>query len=218
MSRRQSILRPEDYSADDPPLELSYGARRVLDAVERWAVDCFLLRETCVLRDGRLDGLLIPVSWTSPMKCGLYAVEVKISRSDFLRGLNGKQFDRYLAMTNGLYVATYPGVCKTTELPHGVGHLIVNQQAKVAVCRRKATRRTLPMDEGILWRILYDAFDQQRKQLRREREIIAKTVKHIGYHIGDRLVKAAENVERMYREPVAQIQAQSKQAEREVRG
>lgn len=185
----------------DTEKPLGWAASNILAAVERWAVDCFLLRETCVIRDGRLDGLLIPVSWTSPMKCGLYAVEVKTMRSDFLRGLKGGQFERYFNQVHGLYIATYPEVCKTSEIPRGIGHLVVNRQSRVACCRRKAAKRHgAVLDEGMLWRILYDAFDQQRKQIAKERQIIHKTVKRIGQHIGDRLVKAADGVERQYRE------------------
>jgi hypothetical protein len=131
------------------------------------------------------------------MKCGLYGVEVKVSRSDFLRGLNSGQFEKYLNQLNGLYVVTYPEVCKTNEIPRNIGHLVVTDRSQrgVAVCRRKAAKRPFPLDEGMLWRILYDAFDQQRKQLREERGIIEQTLRKIRHHVGDRLVKAAENIE-----------------------
>lgn len=174
---------------------MNWCARNVLRGVEQWACDCFLLRETCVIEDGRLDGLLVPMSWTAPMRAGLFGVEVKISRSDFLRGLKTQQFQRYQRQLSGLYLATCRDVCKTSEIPPGIGHLIVRDlHDGAAVCRRKAASQPLKLTEPLLWKILHDAFDQQRKWVNNEKKRVELAVKQINMHLGDSLMRSAEKI------------------------
>jgi len=114
------VLKPAE------PFRRPVVAKSVLDGIERWAAGYHLLRETgAVIANGRLDGVLVPVGWETRARPGIYGVEVKVSRTDFLRGLNGGQFDRYLAKVNCLYLATGPDVCKTAEVPLEIGYLVV---------------------------------------------------------------------------------------------
>lgn len=177
-------------------------ATSMLNAVERWAAGCYLLRETgAVLRGHRLDGLLIPTSWLPQMQPGIYGVEVKVSRSDFLRGLNSGQFERYAAAVNGLYLATGPDVCKTNEIPKQFGHLVTSWRSgeSICVCRRKATRREADLDQATLWRIIWDLFDQFRSQQRKEAEEavrLERRIKERASEVIDAMVKRCKEIER----------------------
>lgn len=172
-----------------------WNAAQVLDGVELWAANSYLLRETGVLGDGcRLDGLLIPVSWNSPIATGIHGVEVKISRSDFLRGLRGGQLEKYLSKCNTLYIATGPKVCKTSEIPKSIGHLIVGRRdgQSVCVCRRHATFHPGKFSEKFMWRMVFDLFDQFEKQRRKEESERREKDDIVGHEIWRRVATAAE--------------------------
>lgn len=169
------------------PFQPTCSASHSLDAVERWAQSCYLLRETAALRCGRLDGLLVPVRWDAPIKAGLTALEVKQTREDFLRGLRTNQYERYQNKVNALYIVTPYHVCKTTEIPDGVGHLVVGtrrcglpgrremlRDMLPCVCRRHAKWREAEIDQATLWRVVFDLFDQferkKHEEYRKRRE------------------------------------------------
>lgn len=162
-----------------------YGSGMVLDGVETWSFSsgAFLLRETGVIRDGRLDGLLFPTSWDANLPAGLWGVEVKVSRSDFQRGLREGQFEKYSKQITGLYLATGHDVCKTSEVPKGVGHLIVTRTGAglICSCRRKA-REVNPLatlDPLIVYRCIVDLVDQERKIRRQWQKDLCKAQQRI---------------------------------------
>jgi hypothetical protein len=146
------------------------SAKHVLNAVEQWAEGHYLLRETgSILPGRRMDGVLIPVAWSSRAKAGLYGVEVKIYRSDFLRGMATGQFLDYQSACNSLYIATPRDVCKTSEIPPGIGHLVCGAGDR-CVCRRRPAFQDIAFDEAKMWRVVWDLFDQFERGRRAERE------------------------------------------------
>lgn len=172
-------------------------AKTVLDAVELWADGCYLLRETGQVCSGRLDGLLVPVHWEAKIGRGLGGVEVKVSRSDFLRGLKEGQYERYAKNVNLMYVATHKDVCKTSEIPAGIGHLVVCIRPKigpVCICKRRAVRREMELHPDAMWRIIWDLFDQHRKKQRQAEEELHKLrerICHRGHRIIEKVLLAA---------------------------
>lgn len=135
-------------------------AEQVLDAVESWAHGAFLIRETGALRNGRMDGILIPYLYECSLDFGIWGVEVKVSRSDFLAGLRKGQYERYEADVDGLFVATPRGVCKTSELPKKCGHLVIGPNPRIprtrhCICRRRPKTKHTPLDDGACRRLLF---------------------------------------------------------------
>ncbi len=174
----------------------------VLDAVEQWASGCYLLRETAAIREGRIDGLLVPTHWDALCPTGFLGIEVKVHRSDFLRGLNSGQFTRYTEQTNGLYLATVKGVCKSAEVPPGVGHLIATRRAGyglVCVCRRHPVIQNRQFDEKMVWRVIFDLFDQFRRQDRERVEQLRQERERVNEHVLSAVCKAVSNIEQQCR-------------------
>lgn len=147
-------------------------SRYVLDAVERWAGgDYGIVRETSIANqdNGRLDALLFPTCYrTSAFRkaksnFGIIGIEVKVTRSDFTRGLRIGQYERYRddPGINGLYLAVPQGLCKPSELPSGVGLLVVRSKGLrpsqyVASCRRHPTLSDNETPSAVLWRLLLE--------------------------------------------------------------
>jgi hypothetical protein len=197
-----------------------YTAKEMLAAVEVWAQpDYWMMRETsaCAPQGGRLDGLLIPVSITAPamksrgFRSGYWTeravpvgIEIKASRSDFLRGLSEGQFDRYRASVPNLFVCTGRDV-KTAEIPAGLGHLIhhlppgervpmdggkwsrrtTHPEPRV-VCRRQPKFCAHELGADTMWRIVMYCADQMRDQ-RREQQIKEN---RLFDKLGDRVARA----------------------------
>ena len=174
-------------------------AGTALDAVETWAgKDAYLLRETGALGSGRCDGILIPTHWESPLKPGLHGVEVKVSRGDFLRGLKEGQFERYRKLFNTLYLVSPVGVCKTNELPKGIGHLVVSRRGDygpVCACKRHAAWNPIEIDQKSLWKVVFDLGDQIRRRRNEEDrknhqmqekadEVLGRLMGRVSYHVG----------------------------------
>jgi hypothetical protein len=194
---------------------LDWTSDAMLKAVEQWATpDYWMMRETMAGAPAgrRLDGLLIPISiqaaamrsrgfrsgyWTE--RATLIGIEIKSSRSDFLRGINEGQFSRYADTGLSMYVCTDRTV-KTAEIPDGFGHLIYHRppgdmhgwgrrrtytEARV-VCRRHPRFGACPMDADTMWRIVMHCADQVRDfkalQRSRDRELFDK--------LGDKVASA----------------------------
>lgn len=192
---------------------MSYQADRMLDAVEAWArhagAPWWMLRETAAGADrgGRLDAVLVPLSikcdifslrhypkssgqrlhWTD--RLGLVGVEVKASRADFLRGLEAGQLERYAGELSGLYLATGPDV-KTSEVPDGIGHLVLfdplpargpDRGARVArgpghrcVCKRRPRYQVRPLSNEQAWRLVFAVFGlHQERHFERHKRMAA---------------------------------------------
>jgi len=70
----------------------------------------------------------------------LYAIEVKVSRSDFLHGFCDRGYGK-------LWLLTLPGVVKEGEIPKGIGHIEVDlTEMKLRKCQ-KASFTGLELDE-----------------------------------------------------------------------
>jgi len=174
----------------DPYREI-FSANLALNAVEQWADNCYLLRETGqVVPNGRLDGLLIPLSWEARVPGGIHGIEVKVSRADFLRGLRDGQFEKYDPHVASLWLAAPRDVCKTSEIPKNVGHLIVAKrdgEGLVCVCKRRATIKPGASHDvpiGVVWSILMkeraanrEALEKSRRGCRKFGEIAADKVR-----------------------------------------
>lgn len=169
----------------------------LLNAVEEWAGclrgEYWLVRETVAAVVGRIDGLLIPASYDSPIfrhrkgswidKAGIIGVEVKASRGDFLRGLRENQFDRYNETLTALYVAT-PRSVKTSEVPAPCGHLVVyrppGRRGWSCVCKRQPKYRDVPIDADTMWRLVFYAIKRMRTERHEERKRLRIALERIG--------------------------------------
>ncbi len=190
----------------------------MLEAVEKWADGYMMLRETGIAVNGRVDALLVPIGraahcmkrlsgpfWKRPRLVG---VEIKTNRGDFIRGSKNQQYERYAETLGGLYVATLRGVCQTSELPAGVGHLVVYMaptRCWKTVCRRHPEYREVAMAPDTPWRILFEVIyanervedENDRRQDRIDEklgDIVASHVMPPLKQIRDRLQEIAVSV------------------------
>lgn len=152
-----------------------WTAEQCLDAIDRWASGWWMTREFTYRGAGRVDGLLVPVGAHAHCmkklvgerffnRMRLVAVEVKISRSDLQHGLKNGQFDRYAEAFAGLLVVTPAGMCKTSELPDGVGHIVVRgtnaPERFIASCKRWPKYSEVEMSADLPWRLLFKLFEE----------------------------------------------------------
>lgn len=164
-------------------------AKTVLEAVEQWADGYIMLTELEHRElEGRPDAVLISYGrvahcmktqttrekvvgvsdyWWRPRLIG---IEVKVSRTDFLKGLRTGQFERYRdSQLAGLYVATGKEVCRTKELPAGVGHLVVTARPGGdwrCICRRHPSYHDVELSVPFVWCILFQVARKFRQQIR----------------------------------------------------
>lgn len=160
------------------------NADQVLDAIDEWARGMVVVREFEGIDGhiGRLDAVLIPVLpiadcmqcakrpdrmpfWDRPCIIG---VEVKVTRADFLCGLRKGQYERYQSGVSGLYVAAPVDVCKTTELPSGVGRFVpklVNGAVRVS-CKRHPQYKDVTYDPSVPWRLMFRLHRAHVRKLR----------------------------------------------------
>lgn len=201
----------------------NWRSKHILDAVEEWAAGKWMLiRETGIVwvggecgktpeeavikSNGRLDGLLVPISADADSmvrltkeyfwnRVRLIGVEVKINRSDFMRGMKSGQFERYDAALGGLYVATPLGVCKSSELPKGVGHLVVTTKRRTAVaCMRRPELRTATYDPDVPWRLLFYCAKQMRNQQVEESRKYDRITERFGRQFGAKLAALVDEM------------------------
>lgn len=166
--------------------------------------------------NGRMDCVLVPRSpmahcmgvqtgeekrsfvsdfWLRPRLIG---VEIKVTRADFLRGLNGGQFERYRgSCLAGLYVATGRRVVKPGELPSGIGHLVVTSGHGEyhCVCRRHPTYRDVEIPIELLWRLMFKLQEQvtRRQVVQEERHV--RAMKRVGDLARKRIFNAIHDFE-----------------------
>lgn len=188
-----------------------HAASGALTAVQKWAKFCYVLRETAAVMDtGRFDGLLIPYRWDATVKPGIHALEVKMTRADFQRGINSQQFERYQKYVNSLYLVTPHGICKKEEIPDGVGWLVVglrdSKDAKgrtvterVCICKRHAEVDTKKTRPEILWKVFFDLCDQFRRQQQHESMAIRKIHLHLGQQMWSKVERAIQDTTRSLR-------------------
>ena len=204
-------------------------AATALDAVERWADGCMLLREIGLVENGRIDGALVPLSIDSPGvknnpmrktgrpfwdRMGLLGVEVKLHRSDFLRGLKEKQFERYAPSFIGLYICTTLDVCKPSEIPREYGHLVVTwsdeterdsyKRIPVCVCKRHPQFKAVELDHETMWRVLWRSGEEMRKRAAEAEAKYARATARVGSLASEYIFGA--------------VKALEKRAERELEG
>lgn len=175
------------------------SADSALDAVQEWASCCHLLRETGqIVPNGRIDGVLLAKSWAAKVPAGLVGIEVKVSRSDFLRGLNSGQFEKYDSHLTGLFVAAPHGVYKMGELPNGIGALTISRREgmTVCVCRRKPAYRAAAVDSKTLWAVIWDLLDQEARD---RRELLCNVRRYrtkVASLVSSRVFRAMGKIER----------------------
>lgn len=203
-----------------------FSAKDVLAEVEGWASGTTLLTEF-PLDDGtsRVDGVLVIDGIDSAHKFGptgaefwagrhgFIGVEVKVTRADFAKGLATGQFERYDSSLNGLIVATARGVCKTSEIPKGIGHIEVfrvdvgnaprgmGHQRIGIVCRRMPTWTHRDIDSVRMWRVVVRMAQEYRRRLAQERRRTDELAGRIGRDVG---AKAHSAVEKAIREAIKQ--------------
>lgn len=223
----------------EPFVRQDVTAAAVLGAVEAWATGMVLLREIGGLVEGRLDGLLVPVSPLAEVmsarrgdlagyfgRAGLVGVEVKVSRSDFMKGKAEGQYERYLRSMElaGLYLAVPEGMVRPSEVPEGLGLLVVakrrggvrgreegSTRSLACVCRRHPAWRKAEFSQETLWRILFRMREEEQKRerdlWRRHEERVELLKKKMGSLVGraldkldDAVCREAEALERERKE------------------
>ena len=173
--------------------ERVFDPEQVLDGIERWASGYEMLREFGGQDlPGRFDGLLVPTGrdcnqakqtdrwWWE--RFGLAVVEVKVERADFLAALKNGQLEKYrdFGAIAGVYLASWRGVAKTSELPEGIGHLIVGwgepnpalryrERVPRCVCKRKPEWKATTPTVALMWRIIF-ALEQKYLDEQHERQ------------------------------------------------
>ncbi len=187
-----------------------YHADDMLDAVERWALEYWMGRETgCVLEgQGRLDAFLVPSreqcsSVKKNRRFGIIGVEVKVTRSDFLNGLRHGQYDRYNddPGVSGLFLVTPKGLVKGAEVPKHIGHIVVNTSKPrvkdwTASCRRNPTFKSNETPSNVLWRlIMFMQLDARAKACKTEYAHKAK-LRNIGEIAGQEIFSAIRRFEK----------------------
>lgn len=196
------------------PYRRTSRAKTILDGVERWIEGCMLLREIKIDHFSRLDGLLIPVSMAAPNmvrqthryfwdRAGVIGIEVKANRADFLKGLNSGQFERYDKSLSGVYVATSKGVCKTSEIPKEIGHLIVNYKKDhrpMAICRRHPIFSEPEFEPELLWRIFFRAMQESREREAKQRQKYYELSDRIGKIASAKIFHALREIQRSVEE------------------
>jgi len=164
------------------PYGCIFSLDKALEAVRAWCGGtAFVLTEIGGLEEGRrIDAILVPCSKEHPIfkanptnrlyfwdRPGLIGVEIKLSRSDFLRGLKNNQYLSYAENFAGVYVAAPRDAAKTSEIPAEIGHLIIANRPEygpLAVCRRHPKWRSNPMVTGdLFWKIIFRLNDAQRE-------------------------------------------------------
>ena len=182
-------------------------------AVELWADGYVLLHEIGAVTKGRLDGLLVPVgfgasmmkrtgpkSWNRP---GLIGVEIKLTRGDFLRGLKSGQYERYDSELSGLYVATSLSVCRTTEIPDGIGHLVVGlRDGPVCLCKRHPVFKEIAFGDERLWRVIFAMYETLKANRIREESETAAVLQRVGTLAGRRIFAALSEAEAQIRRSI----------------
>jgi len=195
----------------------AYRAKNILDLIERWAVGkgWWTVRETGIVEcPGRVDALLVPRNMdAAPMKVTrnkngerewfwnrprLAAVEIKVRRADFLRGLKTGQYDRYRGSVTGLFIATPRGICKRSEIPTGIGHLqlltVPGGEDRI-VCARKPDWREVVFPENIAWRLLFKLCELHVAQVRQLEIKHREGYERVGRLLGETVFRAAMKLE-----------------------
>lgn len=163
-------------------------ATNAKQAIRTWAQGYHAVEEWALDFQSRVDLLLIPVGGSASVmetnrtdsgdymgfweRCGLVGVEVKVSRSDFLRGLKEGQFTRYAEALAGLYVAVPHGYAKPREIPEGLGVLTLVERGGMVVCacRRHPRFNQVRPDGETAWRLLFRLREEMIAEMRRNRE------------------------------------------------
>lgn len=155
---------------------IPYTAAMILDAIARKHSDCALVREVLVTdpdadrfasadawvaagRPGRMprfeptarriDGLLFDGGQSRT------AIEVKISRSDYLRETDAKR-RVWRAITNRFVYATPAGLLRPDEIPYGCGLWEVDDAGRVTIVKRaKSNRNPEPVPHQVLVALAY---------------------------------------------------------------
>ena len=205
---------------DSDAMAASIITRRALDAVERWAAGYLVFRELAAgLGVGRFDALLVPVSgethcmrqrggpfWGRPCLVG---VEIKVSRADFLAGVRKGQYERYAKGVAGLYVATTQGVCKTSELPPSVGHLVIlDKRPRLvwrAVCKRHPKyNQSATVPAAVAWDLIFRVHRRMHKRLQEQKEGQRRAMKKMGDRAGSLVFGALKDIQRQAAAAAAQ--------------
>ena len=98
-------------------------------------------------RVGIIDFWAMKRSWASP---AIFAYEIKVSRSDFIRD---DKWLQYMDYCNLFYFAAPQGIIEPGELPDNVGLVVASVNCKKLFLKKKAAFRDVVIPES-LWRYL----------------------------------------------------------------
>ncbi len=194
-------------------------AKEILDAIDKdYGGHYMMIRETSILCDfsGRMDALLVP--WSSGADCmlrntgewfwdrpRLIAIEVKVNRADFLKGLREGQYERYTNQVSGLFLAVprpdHPmkryrdeeRVCKLKEVPRGVGLITVERYGTGIHCARRPILKDVEFERDVPWRLLFAAREYLGNERREHWAAEEKMNKRIGRAVARAVAKLRES-------------------------
>jgi hypothetical protein len=152
------------------------NAAEILDAVARKHSDCALIREVLVT-DPEADRFAAADAWSAAGRPGRMprfeptarridgllfdggqsrtALEVKISRSDYLRETDAKR-RMWRAITNRFVYVTPTGLLRAEEIPDGCGLWEVDDNGRVSIVRRaRVNKSPEPIPHQVLVAIAY---------------------------------------------------------------
>ena len=137
----------------------------------------------------RMDAILIPIAWRNTaynnlkFKQGIIGLEVKVTRQDFLNGLKSGQYEKYDKEVCGMYLVASKRVCKTSEIPDGMGHLLVGHRpgyGNVCICKRRPKWKEVELRQESMWRIIFTMTSYLRDKRREEWEKMYEIEQKIG--------------------------------------
>lgn len=155
-------------TADDirAALRRHYGLAAVEAGVEEWTVH----DEVGLTRYGTGQGALVDVlcvrAWSGrPKGHERHGIEIKVSRSDFLREIKSRKWETWRPYVHRFYFAAPAGLLKLDEIPDGCGLIVADGNG----CRKLVDpprRDAQPLPEGV-WVELARRASRLAERLRR---------------------------------------------------
>jgi len=102
------------------------------------------------------DGLAISKSWAHPNIIGL---EIKVSRSDFLRD---SKYSLYLPYCHEFYYIVPQGMIERSELANDIGLIYFNEKNQTLRIAKQAVHRRVDISSSMLMYIIMSKLDQDR--------------------------------------------------------
>jgi len=109
---------------------------------------------------GRAD--VVAVKPHQYVRFALQVYDVKVSRSDFLRDVNGNKWRQYLRVCHRFYFALPSGLVKTAEIPEEAG-LIVKGEHGWRTVKGPAPNKPDSLNMAVILALLFRGVDERRE-------------------------------------------------------